>query len=59
MLDLVVLKGGGAWKDILQELPQFRDIPLSVAQIVNKPTFGLLKVNFKGLIEGFVGRDYL
>ncbi len=43
------------WEDLLEQGAQARNVPLPVAQVVEKPAFGVLRQNLKCAVEGAVG----
>jgi len=51
MLYLVVINLIISWKNILQKSPQFRNVPLPAAQIVQKLSFSFFGCHLKHLIE--------
>jgi len=55
VLDLVVVKGRLFRKDVAQQFPQLGDIPLLIAQGIDKLPHGLFGGYFEDLIESPVG----
>ena len=56
-LDFVSLHRGVLWGDVRQQQPKLRDIPLAVAQLVNRTTLDVLTVHPERPIECAVGGD--
>mgnify|MGYP003536561524 CR=1 FL=1 len=57
MFNLIVIKGCLFGKDGFQQFPQLGDIPLFIAQVIDKLTHGLFRFYLKDFIEGTAGGD--
>lgn len=55
MLNHEVIDSTALWKDILQQFTQLRNVPLSIAKIVNRTPLCLMRLDMKRIVEGFVG----
>jgi len=55
MLNLKIIKACSSRKNFLQQLSQFRDIPLTISQVIDKSFLGLPRFYIKGMIEGATG----
>ena len=58
MFDLIVIKGCFLGKDGFQQFPQLGDIPLLIAQVIDKLSHGLFRFYLKEFIEGAADRDH-
>ena len=58
MLNLIVVKTGLLGKDGFQQFPQLGNIPLFVAQTINKLPHGLFRLYLEEVIEGTAEGDY-
>jgi len=58
VFDLIVVKGCLLGKDGFQQFPQFGDIPLFIAQVIDKLSHGLFGFYFEEVIEGTAYFDY-
>src|SRR6185503_4477033 len=56
VFELEVVEDGARRNDVLEQRAQIRNVPLSVAQLVDEPVLGLFRGNVKGLIEGAIRR---
>jgi hypothetical protein len=56
-LDFVSLHHGVLWRDVLQRQPKFGDIPLAIAQPINRTTLNALTIYPECLMEGAVCGD--
>ena len=58
VFNLIVVKGGFFGQDGFQEFAQLGNIPLFVAQVIDKLPHGLFGLYLKDPIEGTAGRDH-
>ena len=58
VFNLIIIKGCLFGKDGFQQFPQLGDVPLFIAQVINKLSHGLFRVYLKDFIEGAAGGDY-
>ena len=60
MFNLLIMKLGFFPEDILQKLPEYRDVPLVAAEVVDDLALRILFVDFKSLVKGtvFVRRTF-
>src|ERR1035437_1026401 len=58
MFNLIVVKCCFLGKDGFEEFPQFWDIPLLIAQVIYKLSYGLNRVYLKEFIQRTAGSDY-
>ena len=56
-LDFVSLHHGVLWRDVLQQQPKLGDIPLTIAQPINRTTMNVLTIHPERLIESAVRSD--
>ncbi|PLT99147.1 hypothetical protein BMJ34_08365 [Sinorhizobium medicae] len=57
VLYLDIIKGIVVGKNVLHELPQFRNVPLPISKFVHQPTFGMGRGDLRQIIEGLVRPD--
>ena len=55
VLDLEIVDAGALCQDFPQQLAQARDVPLSIAQVVDKPADCLAGRDAEGAVEGAIG----
>jgi len=53
----VIIERGVLWQDFSQQSPQFGNVPLPIAQLVEQTPFGFFRRRRKNAIEGAVRRD--
>jgi hypothetical protein len=58
VFNLIVVKGCLLRKDGFQEFPQLGDIPLFIAQVIDKLSHGLFGFHLKDFIEGTTDGDH-
>ena len=58
VFNLIVVKGCFLGKDGFQQFPQLGDIPLFIAQVINKLSHSLFRFYPKEFIEGTADFDY-
>ena len=58
VFNFIVVKGCLFGKDGFQKFPQLGDIPLLIAQVIDKLSHGLFRIYFKDFIEGTADGDY-
>lgn len=56
MRDLEVVEGFFLRDDLFEQLAQFGNVPLAVAEAIDQPAFSPPGRNFESLVEGLVGR---
>ncbi len=57
MRDLEALEEGILGQDVFEELAQFWDIPLAIAELVDVPLFRFFGIDLEHLVEGLIGRQ--
>ena len=58
MFDLIVVKGRLLGQDGFQQFPQLGDIPLFIAQVIDKLSHGLFRLYLEEFIEGTADGDH-
>jgi hypothetical protein len=58
MFHLIAVEGCLLGQDGFQQVPQPRDIPLSIPEVIDKLPHGLFRLHLEEITEGAVGGDH-